>query len=141
MKTLQDIVRKEISEHIKNWKDVSIDLSCKPPCEPKHNRQCMYNAMNEFKADRACAIMEVASAECGVVHYLCVDKNGDVYDPTLGWSYSGTKYKLIQYIHPETSMDMNDHLNQAKQKLFDDACSKTTKALCKIGFKKPWDFI
>lgn len=122
----------EISSHVKDWKTIKITLPV-PPCEPKHNRQCMYNAMNEFKAKRAVAIIEVVSSDNDpILHYLCMDKNGDIYDPTLGWSWSGYEWKLIQYIHPETDHNMGKHLQMAKEKLVKEACSKVTKRMINL---------
>lgn len=122
---------REIVDHIKDWQDIEITRPV-PPCEPKHNRSCMYNAMDEYKAKRAFAIIEVCGDDDGIVHYLNVDSSGKIYDPTLGWSYSRAKFKLIQYIHPETKLNMGDHLSQAKEKLFNDSCSELTKSLVKI---------
>lgn len=128
---IKNRVVSEIVNHIKDWEDIKITRAV-PPCEPKHNRRCMYNAMDEYKAKRAFAIIEVCGTDDGIVHYLNVDSSGKIYDPTLGWSYSGCEFKLIQYIHPETQLNMGDHLSQAKERLFNDACSKTTKRLVKL---------
>ena len=131
-KIIIERLRAEIVEHIKGWRNITIDLP-NPPCEPKQNAQCMHNAMNEYQAGRSFAILEVCRADIPMVHYLCVDANGDVYDPTLGYQWSGTKYKLIRYIHPNDDKYMADHLVDAKERLFHDACSKVTKIAFKVA--------
>jgi hypothetical protein len=132
-KHIKERIKKEVCHYIKDWKEIGVDLPV-PPCEPKHNSQCMNNCMNEYKARRSFAIVEVVSRNYGVVHYLCVDENGNTYDPTLGFEWSGHKYKVRRYIHPESGVAMDDQLDSCKRELYQSACSRLTRLLAKIFF-------
>lgn len=119
MKFVENMMHKNVSNQIKEWQDVEIDLSV-PPVRPLFNRKCMYNVVEELKAKRAFAILEVVGKDDCTAHYLCLDVNGKVYDPTLGWNYSGCKYKLVRYIHPEYDgiSDMGNTLSELKTRLY-----------------------
>ncbi len=118
MNFVVNLMRSNISEQIKDWKDIEpINVA---PTTPLMNRQCMHNVVNELKAKRAFAIIEVVGSGDAIAHYLCVAENGDIYDPTLGWNWSGCKYKLVRYIHPEYDgiCDMSGELDKLKLRVY-----------------------
>lgn len=100
---LEGKIKSYLNEKTKSWRVVEITKSCTEN-PPLMNRKCMFNCVHELKAGRAVAILEVFDDVC---HYICMDENGDIYDPTLGWSWSGAKWRLSRYIHPESN-EIND---------------------------------
>lgn len=131
-------MRENISEQIKDWKDINpVSVS---PSAALMNRQCMHNVVEELKQKRAFAIMEVVGARDGIAHYLCVAENGDIYDPTLGWAYSGNTYKLVRYVHPEYDgiSDMAKSLDDLKLKMY-KMLPWHIKLLSKVTFTSYYD--
>lgn len=125
----------QAKESTKNWKTIKLDIYESDRLAMMNNR-CQYNALGEYRAKRAVAILEVFGG--GIAHYICMNEHGELYDPTLGWSFSGTEYKLSRYVHPIHEGDFNDNLINFKNALFEMA-SPTTKLLARLFFVKPSD--
>lgn len=125
-------VDSEITAMIEPWPLIQITKPV-PDCQPTMNRQCMYNAVNELKAGRAVAVLEVVRIRRPIAHYLCMDSQGLIYDPTLGWSYSNDDYRLNRYIHPDDVClsDMGERLNEFKSEIV-EMTSKKTKLFAKV---------
>lgn len=143
MRFVENKIVNEIKEAIKDWDDIEINLPVPPNgCQPLQNQQCMNNAMNEYKAHRSVAIIEVVAISDNqvVAHYLCMTAEGKVYDPTLGWEWSGGAYKLSKYIHPENNDGMSDELYAFKDRLF-GMCKPSTRRLAKLTRTDHREFI
>jgi len=123
IKRIQDQAR----EQFKSWPVIKID-TYDPPNLPLMNRQCMHNALNEYRSRRSVAILEVVNIKKNpCAHYLSMDNQGKVYDPTLGWGWAGTEYRLSRYVHPkdDETDDMGEVLSAFKLRLFKMSDSKT----------------
>jgi len=127
-------IQKQAIEATKGWKDVEIDKT-DPELNPMMNHRCQFNALNEYRAKRAVAILEVldTSSDSPVAHYINIDEQGMTYDATLGWSWSGCKYKLSKYIHTMDVNDMSTHLMDFKKRLFEMSDKKTLAAAKLFG--------
>lgn len=129
----------EITAAAEPWPVITITKPV-PDCQPTLNQQCMFNAVNEYKIGRAVAVLEVVRVPSTIAHYLCMDDQGLIYDPTLGWPYSADEYRLNRYIHPEEDcfFAMVERLKGFKSELV-SLTSKRTKRLMWILRMTPGD--
>lgn len=141
MSKLRAIANKEVINKNKNLKQIYM-RDVKSGDRPLINQACHYNSTHEVKNGNAIAIAEVLVINGGIVtaHYICMDKNGDYYDPTLGWAWSGCEYRLVRLIASDSNelQDANKMLCDFKDRLL-DMCSKKVKLACKLTGKTSED--
>ena len=125
-------IQRQAIEATKDWKEIGIDIA-DPQLNPMMNNRCQFNALNEYRAKRAVAILEVFNfrSDSPIAHYISINDQGQTYDATLGWSWSGAKYRLSRYVHTMDVDDMSKHLTDFKKKLM-NMSDKKTLALAKV---------
>lgn len=131
-------IKNEIEQAIKNGGYKKVEFVVKDQL-PLLNQSCHYNATHEAKSGRAVCVVEIV-ASGPVAHYINMDSNGDYYDITLGWSWSGSDCWIMRHISSE-----NEELNDAAKMLGDfkkrlvDKASWKSKLLMKVFFISKWD--
>ena len=122
MKTPSKIITANARKWVESLK--KIEVVAVPNGNPMMNNSCHYNAVNQVKQRKAVAVVEVVTIVEGgslVAHYINIDSNGDYYDITLGWSWSGCDYHLVRIISADSSElgDARRMLGNLKKKMYE----------------------
>lgn len=126
---------REIKPYIDSLKKITMRNYGKSDNIPLMNNCCHFNATNEVQNGNAICVVEcVLTDETHVTaHYICMDSNGEYYDPTLGWSWGGGDYRIVRLISANDNelWDADKMLSNLKSMLI-GKCSKGTKRMIKL---------
>jgi len=96
-----------------------LDISVVHDTPPLMNNCCHYNAVNMVRANKAVAVVEcvVIESDGCIAHYINMLEDGSYVDYTLGWSWSGSDYRFIRFVHENEYTDINGSLGNLKNML------------------------
>ena len=122
MKKPSQVIKDNASSWAKGLK--KIEVTPLTQSEPLINNSCHYNSVNQVKLGKAVAVVEVVMFDGDdrpTAHYININEQGEYYDITLGWSWSGCDYRLVRIIHSSSNELSSAHemLRKLKKKMYE----------------------
>lgn len=124
--------RKRLKQKVRDWCDKTytrkLAVTFNKDHAPSHNHRCHINADHMIKAGHAVAVAEVVmiDSDSCTLHYINLDANGDYFDCTLGYQWSGDDYRLIRLLNQFPAYP-GDHLCDEKRRICKEALGRFGK--------------